>query len=253
MLLEGKTAVITGDAYSVGRTAARIFMREGAAVLLVDDEAAAAGATVVRVDDVDVPFMHADVTDSKDVARVADLCERRLGKVDILFNIPGRNPIRQTFQNTTEETWHSMLTRNLTSVFLCCKHFLPLMKRSGSGSIINHASIDALLGNPGIAAYSAAKGGVPPLTHVMARDLAEHSIRVNSLCTGGIRNPSKAPTRADEARIEFTPAGRMGTPEDVANVALFLASDLSSYVNGADIVVDGGRIATTHGCYLDGR
>lgn len=253
MLLEGKTAVIAGDAYGVGQAAALLFMREGARVLLVDDEAAAPGAASLRVGDRDVPFMHADVTDPVAVQRVAAACDTSLGMVHVLFNIPGRNPIRQAFRDTTEATWSAMLARNLTSLYLCCRHFLPLMKRAGGGSIVNHASIDAILGNPGIAAYSAAKGGVLPLTHVMAHDLAEFGIRVNSLCTGGIRKPGAPLSKADTARVAVTPLARMGTAEDVAKAALFLASDLASYVNGADLVVDGGRIATTHGCYEDGR
>lgn len=253
MLLEGKTAVIAGDAYGVGQAAARLFMREGAKVLLVDDQAGPATATSLKVDGTDVPFVHADVTDAAQVQAVALTCAERLGHVHVLFSIPGRNPIRQTFQQTTAETWAAMIARNLTSIFLWAKHLLPLMQRAGGGSIINHASIDALLGNPGLAAYSAAKGGVPPLTHVMARDLAEHNIRVNCICTGGIRTPNAAMTRAEKNRMAVTPANRMGTAEDVANVALFLASEMSAYVNGADIVVDGGRTATTHGCYDDGR
>lgn len=253
MLLEGKTAVIAGDAYGVGQAAALLFLHEGANVLLVDDEAGAPESTSLRVGAADIPFMHADVTDSAQVQAVARTCEKRLGTVHVLFNIPGRNPIRQSFQHTTEATWAAMLARNLTSLFLCSKYFLPLMQRARGASIINHASIDALLGNPGIAAYSAAKGGVPPLTHVMARDLAEYGIRVNCLCTGGIRRPNVPLSSADALRIAVTPANRMGTAEDIAKVALFLASDLSSYVNGADIVVDGGRTGITQGCYEDGR
>lgn len=253
MLLEGRTAVIAGDAYGVGQAAAAIFMREGADVLLVDDEAGPPTATSLKVGAHEVPFMHADVTDSAQVQAVTRACEERFDKVHVLFNIPGRNPIRESFQHTTEATWAAMLGRNLTSLFLCAKYFLPLMQRAGGASIINHASIDARLGNPGIAAYSAAKGGVLPLTHVMARDLAEFGIRVNSLCTGGIRRPNAPMSRADALRIEVTPANRMGTAADIAHVALFLASDLSAYVNGADIVVDGGRTAITQGCYEDGR
>jgi len=253
MLLEGKTAVIAGDAYGVGQAAAAIFMREGAKVLLVDDEAGPPSASSLKIGACEVPFIHADVTDSAQVQAVARACEERLGKVHVLFNIPGRHPIRESFQHTTEATWAAMLGRNLTSLFLCAKYFLPLMQRAGSGSIINHASIDAKLGNPGIAAYSAAKGRVLPLTHVMARDLAEYNIRVNSMCTGGIRRPDTPISDADASRMVVTPANRMGTAEDIANVALFLASDLSAYVNGADIVVDGGRTGITQGCYEDGR
>jgi 3-oxoacyl-[acyl-carrier protein] reductase len=123
------------------------------------------------------------------------------------------------------------------------------MKKARSGSIINHASIDAFLGNPSLAAYSAGKGGVIPLTHVMAHDLAKHGLRVNCISTGGIRDGSSRPE--DAARVRVTPLSRMGSPEDVARVALFLASELSSYVNGANIVVDGGRTAITQGCYED--
>lgn len=251
MLLSGRKAIIAGDAYGVGKAAALLFAREGASVVLVDDQAAPMNASRVRVDDQDIAFVHADLTEAAQIQSAASACEAHLDCAHVLFNIAGRNPVRQSFRDTTEEAWTAMLNRNLTSVFLCSKYFLPLLKRGGRGSIINHASIDALLGNPGIAAYSAAKGGVLPLTHCMARDLAEFNIRVNSLCTGGIRNPTSPLTVNDRRRLSVTPAGRMATPEDVANVALFLASDLAAYVNGTEIVVDGGRTATTHGCYDD--
>ena len=253
MLLEHKIAVIAGDAYGVGYATALLFMREGARVVLIDDQAEPARETSQQATSQQVQFIHADVTNSDQVRSAVQACEQRFAKVHILFNVAGRHPIRQSFRDTTEETWGSMLNRNLTSVFLCSKYFLPLMKRAGAGAIINHASIDAVLGNPSIAGYSAAKGGVLPLTHVMAHDLAEFNIRVNSISTGGIRNSNTPPSHVDDARIAVTPAGRMGTAQDVAKVALFLASDLASYVNGANIVVDGGRTATTHGCYLDGR
>lgn len=251
MLLKDKIAVIAGDAYGVGQAAALLFMREGAQVLLIDDLAAPREATSLRIGTQDVPFVHADVTQSAEVQRAVAVCEKRYDRVHVLFNVAGRKPIRESFENTSEASWASMLNRNLGSVFWCSKYFLPLMKRAGSGAIVNHASIDAILGNPGIAAYSAGKGGVLPLTHVMAHDLAKYNIRVNSIATGGIRTPGAPITRAEQARMAVTPAGRMGTAEEVANVALFLASDMSTYVNGANIVADGGRTATTHGCYQD--
>lgn len=251
MLLSGKNAVIAGDAYGVGKAAALLFAREGARVVLVDDQAAPTGTSRIAIEDCDIGLVHADVTEPEQVRAAAIACESQLGSVQVLFNIAGRNPLRQTFRDTTDEAWASMLNRNLTSVFLCSKYFLPLLERSGSGSIINHASIDARLGNPGIAAYSAAKGGVLPLTRCMARDLADCGIRVNSLCTGGIRRPDSPLTANDRRRLAVTPAGRMATPEDVAKVALFLASDLAAYVNGTEIIVDGGRTAITQGCYDD--
>jgi 3-oxoacyl-[acyl-carrier protein] reductase len=121
------------------------------------------------------------------------------------------------------------------------------MKRARRGVIVNHASIDAALGNPAVAAYSAAKGGLLPLTHVMAHDLARYGIRVNCISTGAIRDGRPRPD--DSAKVALTPAGRTGTPDDVAHVALFLACDWASYVNGANIVVDGGRTGITQGCY----
>ena len=251
MLLKNKIAVIAGNAYGVGHAAAALFAREGASVVCIDDNAGFENAKTLRIGDVDVPYFHADVTDSAQVQAVAGACEKFLAKVDILFNIAGRNPIKANFEATTEDTWDTMIGRNLTAGFLCSKYFLPLMKKAGSGAIINHGSIDGFLGNPSIAAYSAAKGGVIPLTHVMAHDLAKYHIRVNSISTGGIRLTTVPGSTRDEARIAVTPSQRMGTPDDVAKVALFLASDMASYVNGANIVVDGGRTTITHGCYDD--
>lgn len=247
--LQGKVAVIAGNAYTIGEAAARLFLREGAQVVWIDDTAGSASDTQVRIDDHDVPFIHADVTHAAQVERAVRACAALHPLVHVLLNVAGRAD-RQRFRDTSEALFEDMLARNLRSVFLCGKHFLPLMKDAGGASIINQASIDAGLGNPSIAAYSAAKGGVIPLTHVMAHDLAEFGIRVNAISTGGIRAGGE--TRAvDRTRIAATPAGRMGTPEDVARVALFLASDLSAYVNGANIVVDGGRTAITQGCFGD--
>jgi NAD(P)-dependent dehydrogenase (short-subunit alcohol dehydrogenase family) len=251
MLLKNKVAVIAGDAYGIGHVAAVLFANAGARVVCIDDNAEFKQADRIRIGELDVPYYHADVSDVTQVQHAVRACEKTLDRVDILFNVAGRDAIKQSFEATSEETWATMLGRNLTAGFLCAKYFLPLMKRAGSGAIINHASIDGFLGNPSIAAYSAAKGGMLPLTHVMAHDLAKYSIRVNSISTGGIRSTTLADSAGDKARVAVTPSQRMGTPEDVAKVALFLASDLSSYVNGANIVVDGGRTVTTHGCYND--
>jgi NAD(P)-dependent dehydrogenase (short-subunit alcohol dehydrogenase family) len=251
MLLKNKIAVIAGDAYGIGQAAAALFAREGADVICIDNKAGLENANKIRIGELELPYYHADVTHSAQVQAAARDIEEVLSRIDILFNVAGRDAIKQSFENTTEESWAAMIGRNLTSGFLCAKYLLPLIKRSGNASIINHGSIDGFLGNPSLAAYSAAKGGVIPLTHVMAHDLAKYHIRVNSISTGGIRSTTAASSAGDDARIAVTPSQRMGTAEDVAKVALFLASDLSSYVNGADIVVDGGRTATTHGCYDD--
>lgn len=247
--LSGKIAVIAGDAYTVGRATARLFLREGARVIWVDDKPGQQGRNQVSIDGVDIPYIHADVTDAEQVKQAALTCGRIVPFVHILVNVAGRAD-KQRFEETTEATWSEMIARNLSSAFLCSRYFLPLMKQAGGGSIIHQGSIDSVLGNPSIAAYSAAKGGIVPLTHVMAHDLSRYGIRVNAIATGGIRAPGAA-RAVDQARVSVTPSQRMGTPEDVAGVALFLASDLSAYVNGANIVVDGGRTGVTQGCYGD--
>ncbi len=250
MILKEKIAVIAGDSYGIGQATAALFLQEGARVVFIDDKAGFERADKFRIGELDVPYYHANVSDSAQVQAVVRACEKVLPKVDILFNVAGRAD-RASFEHTTDEGWATMLGRNLNSGFYCAKYFLPLMKRAGSGSIINHASIDGFLGNPSIAGYSAAKGGMLPLTHVMAHDLAKYCIRVNSISTGGVRPTAAATSARDEVRIAVTPSQRMGTPQDIAPVALFLASDAAAYVNGANIVVDGGRTATTHGCYDD--
>jgi NAD(P)-dependent dehydrogenase (short-subunit alcohol dehydrogenase family) len=248
VLLKNKIAVITGDPYGVGQAAALLFASEGASVICIDDKPAWENFDEVRRKNASAAYFHADVTDSRQLQDVVRECEKIVERADILFNLAGR-AFRQSFEATTEATWETMVGRNLTATFLCSKYFLPLMKKAGSGAIINHGSIDASLGNPAIAAYSAAKGGVIPLTHVMAHDLAKYRIRVNCISTGGIRGGKDNSRGEDEVKIASTPSQRLGTPEDVARVGLFLACDWSSYVNGANIVVDGGRSTITQGCY----
>lgn len=241
MLLDNKIAVITGNPYGIGRETAALFAREGARVVTIDDSADGWG-TDSRPDFV------ADVSDANAVAAVVAQCAKSVDRVDVLFNLAGR-AVKQSFENTTEATWNRMIARNLSAAFVCSQQFLPLMKTAAGAAIINHASIDGFLGNPSLAAYSAGKGGVIPLTHVMAHDLGKYGIRVNAISTGGIRDGT---SRAeDAARVQVTPLRRTGTPHDVAGVALFLASGLSAYVNGANIVVDGGRTTITQGCYED--
>lgn len=253
MVLKDKIAVITGTATGIGQATAILFAREGAQVVCIDEKPSDETLGLMQKEGLDATCHEADVSDSNEVQRVARECEKRFGKVDILFNNAGR-VVRQPFETTTEELWAEMLDVNLTSQFLCSKYFVPLMKKAGSGSIINHASIDAFLGNPAIAAYSASKGGLIPLTHVMAHDLGKYNIRVNCICSGGIPAPRKAVAAkpggsAGKSRIDVTPLQRAGTPEEVAYAALFLASHWSSFVNGASLVVDGGRTAITQGTY----
>lgn len=245
MLLKDRVAVITGNPYGIGRVSAALFAKEGARIVCIDDSQDGWSSN----DGTTMQAMHirADVSSRNSVAAAAAQCEQAFDRVDVLFNLTGRT-IKQSFEATTEEAWNVMIGRNLTATFLCSQLFLPLMKKAGSGAIINHASIDGLLGNPSLAAYSAGKGGLIPLTHVMAHELGKYGIRVNCISTGAIRDEGAA--RAEDAsRVQVTPLRRTGRPEDVARTALFLACEWSSYITGANIVVDGGRTAITQGCF----
>lgn len=185
--LRDKTAVITGAASGIGRATALLFAREGARVVCVDIDAARGQATARAVSDLgrDALFVQADVSISSEVQRLARTCQDSAGAVDILFSNAGQ-VIWQGFEATTEQTWSQMLGVNLTGAFLCAKYLLPLIKRAPAGCIINHASVDAILGRPDVAAYSAAKGGLIPLTHTMAGELGRYGIRVNCISSGGI-------------------------------------------------------------------
>ena len=248
MRLKGKTAVITGAGSGCGRATALLFASEGAKVVCVDIDEQKGKETVLLISNGRKAhiFIQADVSKSEEVQRMAEKCKQSVKKVDILFNNAGYL-IRQGFEATTEETWSQVIGINLTGIFLCSKYLLPLIKIAGAGSIINHASIDAFLGNPRLAAYSAAKGGVIPLTHVMAHELAQYNIRVNCLCSGGLSTAMTGPH--PEARTAVTPLGRIGTPKEVAYATLFLASDEASYITGSSLVIDGGRTAITQGCF----
>lgn len=248
MLLQERIAVITGAASGIGQATALVFARHGASLFCIDDRPCDETLALLREEKADVVAHRADVTDPAQVRSAMAECEQKFGRVHVLFNNAGRS-LKHSFENTSEDDWDSMIRSNLNSVFLCAKYFLPLIKAAGSGSIINHASVDAILGNPSLAAYSAAKGAQIPLTHVMAQDLGKYRIRVNAISTGGITTGMTSGQTNYQTRIAVTPLGRMGTADEVAHVVLFLASDWSSYVSGANIIIDGGRTTITQGTY----
>ena len=248
MRLKGKIAVITGASSGIGRATAILFAREGARVVCVDVDEKGGKETVgmINKEQEAALFIRADISRSEEVQQMAKECQKSLKQVDILFNNAARL-VWQGFEATTEETWSEMININLTGIFLCSKYILPLMKIAGTGSIINHASIDAFLGNPRIAAYSAVKGGILPLTHVMAYELPQYNI--NCICSGGIVTNLSSNPELHQKLISVTLMKRRGKAEEVAYAALFLASDESSYVNGASLVIDGGRTVITQGTF----
>jgi len=237
-LLAGKIAIITGAASGIGRAAVRVFVEEGARVVAGDRNPRVEGLAEPKVV---VPVV-ADVSRREGAEALVRAAESVFGGLDILFNNAGIER-QATVVDTTEEMWHEVLDGNLKSVFLCSKYAIPAMLRRGGGAIVNNASINGIRGNTTLAAYQASKGGVVALTYSIAIDYAPHGIRCNAVCPGTIDTPmvgARTP-EALQAMIAKHPIGRMGTPEEVAWVACFLASDKASFLTGLAVPVAGGR------------
>jgi len=250
--LTGQRALITGGASGIGRATALLFAREGAAVSVVDvDEAGAQAVAQTIVDDGGQAIsVRCDVTQTADCQRAVEQTVSVLGGLDILFNNAGIIR-RATLLETTEAEWDQVMAVNVKSIFLLSKYAIPVMAEAGGGVIINMASGWGLVGGHKAAAYCASKGAVVLLTKAMALDHGEQNIRVNCICPGD----TDTPMLRDEAEqmgepIERLladgaqrPLGRIGRPEDIAQAALYLASDASSFVTGTALVVNGGGVA----------
>jgi len=252
--LEGKVAVITGGASGMGEATAALFVREGARVVIGDlqrDKGEAVAASIGP----ECRFVATDVAASEDVAGLVNAAVQAWGRLDVMFNNAGIGGGEGSLVDCTEEVWDRVIAVDLKGVWLGMKHCIPHMIASGGGSIVSTASIAAVLGFPGLAAYGAAKAGVTELTRVAAMEHAVHNIRANCILPGGIltpilyANPSFiAPVDKEVMRERMTqmqPIQRAGLPEDIANAALWLASDESSFVTGQSIVVDGGYTVTS--------
>lgn len=250
--VEGKVAVVTGAASNpgLGWTTAATLAREGAQLVVTDIDGAGAEAcaAAIRAAGGKAVAAQQDVTREADWQRVIDLCTGSFGRLDVLVNNAGI-AILKPIEALTLADWNRQLEVNLTSVFLGCRFAMAAMRATGGGSIVNLSSVAGLVGIPTTGAYGAAKGGVRLLSKTVALEGAPHNIRCNSVHPGVIwtnmqaqamqqRDPERAPTEAD--RI---PLGRMGTPEDIANCVLYLASDEAGYVTGAEFTVDAGMTA----------
>jgi NAD(P)-dependent dehydrogenase (short-subunit alcohol dehydrogenase family) len=251
MRLKDKVTLITGAGSGIGRAAAIRFAAEGARVVLADLNEEAAGETRQEIERVGgtAVVRQADVSSAASVESMIAFTEAELGRLDVLFNNAGIfHPKDESVVSTEEDVWDLVINVDLKSVFLGCKYGIPAMLRSGGGSIINTASFVALMGAavPQIA-YTAAKGGVLAMTREIAVEFARQGIRANALCPGPVETPLLAELLSDPARRErrlvHIPAGRFGRPEEMAEAALFLASDESSFVTGSTFVVDGGITA----------
>ncbi len=252
MKLKDKVAVVTGGSIGIGAATAKLFANEGAAICLVDVDTAGGKATCRGIIDTGgaCTFYHADVSNEKQVKKITEQILHDFRKVDILVNNAGI--WRQGRVTDLEaDTWDTVLNTNLKGVFLVSKHVLPAMMNVKRGAVINVASVAGLVGAPGASAYAASKGGIVNLSRSMALDFAPYNIRVNCLCPGmvntaqgndvvGHYKPEMDPV---EAKRTWQPLHHLGTPEDIAKAALYMASEDSEFMTGSIFVIDGGLTA----------
>ncbi len=251
MRLEGKVALVTGAGSGIGKLTAETFAREGARVVVADvvDEAGRATVEGIRAAGGEAEYVHCDVSVAEEVEAMVAFTVGHFGKLDVMMNNAGIFHARDgSVIDTDEETWDRTIAINLKGVFLGSKYGVRAMLDAGGGSLINVASFVALMGAavPQIA-YTASKGGVLSMTREIAVEFARRGIRANALCPGPIETPLLAELLADPAarqrRLVHIPIGRFGQGQEIANAALFLASDESSFMTGAALVVDGGITA----------
>ena len=246
--LDGKVCVITGAGGGMGREAALLFSEEGAQVCVADVDLEVAKQTAEQAKDAFA--QQVDVADERSVKQMMDATAERYGGIDVLYNNAGISPNDDaSVLDTSVEAWDRVQAVNTKGVFLCCKHGIPRLQQRGGGSVINVASFVAILGAAtSQISYTASKGAVLSMTRELAVQFARENIRVNALCPGPVETPLLLSIFGDdpaalERRRTHWPMGRLAKPREIVNAALFLASDESSYVNGATFVVDGGLTA----------
>jgi NAD(P)-dependent dehydrogenase (short-subunit alcohol dehydrogenase family) len=244
MRLDGKVCVVTGGASGIGLASARRFAAEGASVVIGDLDTEAGDRAAAEIGGL---FVKVDVTSSDEVARLFDAAVSEYGGLDVAFNNAGISPPDDdSILTTSLDAWRRVQEVNLTSVYLCCRAAIPLMQARGGGSIINTASFVAVMGAAtSQISYTASKGGVLALSRELGVQFARERIRVNALCPGPVDTPllrelfAADPERAAR-RLVHIPMGRFAEATEIANAALFLASDESSFVTASTFLVDGG-------------
>lgn len=252
MNFEGKVAVVTGAASGIGAAVAQGFAARGGAVVVADynEDGASQVAQRIAAAGGRALALRTDVTRAADLQRMIDTAVETYGRLDLLHN----NAYNFRFApagvwNISDEAWEHGIGIGLTACFKAIRAAIPVMKRQGGGSIVNTASISGLFADPGSSPYNAAKGGLINFTRTAAAEAGPDGIRINCVCPGVIETPMTGPAmemaQIREAAIAQIPLRRLGKPEDIANMVLFLGSDLASFITGAAYVVDGGQTVTT--------
>ena len=257
MRLSEKVAVVTGAASGIGRAGALLMAKEGAKVAVVDIDEKGGKETAESIKGAggEAMFIKTDVTREAEVRQMVEQVISKYGRIDILYNNAGgwQKELQDTVTEDTSEEWDRLITLNLKSTFLCSKYVIPEMIKAGRGSIINTSSNAGFMNSPRVAAYGAAKAGIIELTKSLCMDYGPAGIRANVVAPGEVVTPQwtatqdLVPTNEKEkvldTMVRCIPLGHFARPEDVANVALFLASDESAYLSGVMIPIDGGATA----------
>jgi NAD(P)-dependent dehydrogenase (short-subunit alcohol dehydrogenase family) len=241
MRLGGRVAIVTGAASGIGLGIAQLFVKEGAKVVFSDINESGKAAADAAGDN--ALFIQCDISDTESVKNLVAKTLDAFGTIDILINNAGivrQNPISET----SDEEWNAVINTNLKGPFLLTREVLPTFEKNGQGKIVNTASIAGIIGYENLSSYCASKGGIIAMTRALALEFAPKKINVNCICPGAIKTGMTKMIEENETMLKQTlmviPAGRMGDPIDIANAALYLASDESDYVTGTSIVVDGG-------------
>lgn len=245
-----KVAFITGASSGIGKAAALSFAEAGAKTVLCDVDADSGMSLLTKIKEKggSALFLRCDVAKSDEVKAAVEETVKKFGRLDFAFNNAGIEGHSAPTPDCTEENWDRTINTNLKGVWLCMKYQIPQMLKQGGGSIVNCSSIAGLVGFPGIPAYTASKHGVIGLTKTAALEYARSNIRVNAICPGVIQTPMIDRFTHGEAQIQKQlvsgePVGRVGKPEEIAQSAMWLSSDQSSFITGESLVVDGGWVA----------
>jgi NAD(P)-dependent dehydrogenase (short-subunit alcohol dehydrogenase family) len=239
MRYQGKVVVVTGAGRGIGKCVAGMYAAEGAKVVLAERDASAgeAAETEIREKGGDASFIHTDVSIPDQITAMVRRTVEIYGTVDIVINNAGFGIWKSPLELTPEE-WDSVVDTNLRGAFLCAREAARFMKEQGGGSVINIASTRAFMSEAGSEAYAASKGGLVALTHALAASLAQYRIRVNCISPGWIETGDYSALREDDHSQHFS--GRVGKPEDIARACLFLTGEGNDFINGENIIIDGG-------------